>query len=95
MSTVRCFDLLRDIKERAYNYSLRLVESACYRGIKPPPKLFATTVHTISKLPHRFQRDPLLHQCRVNSTPQAHSPLFQQINDDATMDANTAFGARA
>jgi hypothetical protein len=95
MSAVRCFDLLRDMKERAYNYRPRLVESASHRGIKRLPKLSATTLHTISKLLHRFQRHCLLRQCRVNRTPQAHSPLFQRISDNAMVDANTAFSARA
>jgi hypothetical protein len=40
---------VHEMKDNAYNYRLRLVESARQRGLKPTAKLFATTVPTVRK----------------------------------------------
>jgi hypothetical protein len=56
MIAARYFDLVREMKDNAYNYRLRLVESARQRGLKPTAKLFATTVPTVRKWLRRFQQ---------------------------------------
>jgi transposase len=57
-TSVPYFDLAREMKN-AYDYRLRLVESAKQRGIKPTARLFVTTVPTVRKWLQRFQQhDP-------------------------------------
>ena len=56
MSAARYFDLVREMKNNAYNHRLRLVESARQRGIKPTARLFSTTVPTVRKWLRRFQK---------------------------------------
>jgi transposase len=56
MIAARYFDLVREMKDNAYNHRLRLVESARQRGIKPTAQLFATTVPTVRKWLRRFQQ---------------------------------------
>jgi Helix-turn-helix domain len=53
---VRYFDLVREMKDNAYNRRLRLVESAQERGVKPTARLFATTAPTVRKWLRRFQQ---------------------------------------
>lgn len=55
MTDARYFDLVREMKDNAYNHRLRLVESARQRGIKATARLFATTVSTVRKWLRRFQ----------------------------------------
>src|SRR5271169_4516691 len=54
-TAARYFDLVRELKD-AYNHRLRLVESAKQRGIKPPARLFGTTVPAVRKWLRRFQQ---------------------------------------
>jgi transposase len=56
MIAARYFDLVREMKDNAYNHRLRLVESAKERGIKPTACLFATTAPTVRKWLRRFQQ---------------------------------------
>ena len=49
------FVLIREMRD-AYNHSLRLVESARQRGIKPTARLFQTTPPTVRKWLRRFQQ---------------------------------------
>jgi hypothetical protein len=54
-ASARYFDLLRETNSPC-NHHLQFVESAKQRGIKPTARLFATTMPTVRKWSHRYEK---------------------------------------
>jgi hypothetical protein len=81
MTAARYFDLVREMKDHAYNHRLRLVESARERGIKPTAQLFATTVPTVRKWLRHFQQHGLIQKRRSASASAVFAWRIQQHLD--------------
>ncbi|MGH8336040.1 MAG: helix-turn-helix domain-containing protein [Gammaproteobacteria bacterium] len=96
-TSARFFDLVREMKENAYNHRLRLVESAQQRGIKPTARLFATTVPTVRKWLRRYrQHGPsgLLPLSRARHHQSQKTPPATEAQLVALRKTLHTFGAR-
>jgi hypothetical protein len=69
----RYYDLVREMSD-PYNHRLRLVESARQRGIKPPARLFASTVAPVRKWLRRHRQQGPWGLLERSRAPQ-HQPL--------------------
>jgi transposase len=95
MSAARYFDLVREMKNNAYNHRLRLVESA--RGLKPTARLFSTTVPTVRKWLRRFQqlgRSGLLPRPRARLQQSLKTPPATEAQLVQLRITPPTFGAR-
>jgi transposase len=97
MTAAPYFDLVREMKDNAYNHRLRLVESARQRGIKPTARLFATTVPTVRKWLRRFQRNGLsglVEQPRARHSQPLKTPAVLEAHLVELRKSLPTFGAR-
>ena len=97
MIAARYFDLVREMKNNAYNHRLRLVESARQRGIKPTARLFSTTVPTVRKWLRRFQKhgpSGLLARPRARHHQSLKTPPATEARLVALRKTLPTFGAR-
>jgi len=96
MSTVRYFDLVREMKD-AYNHRLRLAESAQQRGIKATARTFATTIPTVRKWLRRFQQhgpSGLVEQPRARLSQPHKTPAAVEAQLVELRKTLPTFGAR-
>jgi transposase len=95
--SARYFDLVREMKNNAYNHRLRLAESAKERGIKPTARLFATTVPTVGKWLRRFQQQGpsgLIAQSRARHHQPHKTPPHRESQFVELRKVLPKFGAR-